>query len=160
MYNVNRMLIYFLLCCVYGNFLIRMEFNFLIKKVLKCIIALYFSLLLECSRTLEVSFPWENRSLFEEECWRSAEVFCGSFYYVCGLCMPLCFPFLVSTSVWCLPPCTGASPTTWPSSAARTHSSHPNRRPLILLRASNSTLGQHTPDNWSLTGTNRQTFWL
>lgn len=71
LYNVNRMVIYFLLCCVYGNFLIRMEWSFIFyQKVLKCI-ALYFSLLWDCFlfSHSEVSFSLEERGFI----WRSRE---------------------------------------------------------------------------------------
>lgn len=98
MYNVNILVIYFLLCCVYGNFTHTYGMNFyFLSKVLKCI-ALYFSLSL-WEWFFSHILSWENRVFIWRRVLEERGVFYGLFYYVCSLCILLCFHFPVSMSV-------------------------------------------------------------
>lgn len=90
------MVIYFLLCCVYGNFLISMEWSFIFYQkcwnVLHCIFHDYCGIVFFFSHS-EVSFSWENRLFIWRGVLKERGLFYGLFYYVCSLCILLCFHF-------------------------------------------------------------------
>lgn len=161
MYNVNIMVIYFLLCCIYGNFLINMEWSFIFYQkcwnVLHCIFHYYCGIVFFSHS--EVSFSWENRVLFKEECWRSGRGFSIDYFTMFAVCAPYC----VFTS-----PLLGAS------GVRRVAQPHPERHDqatrriltaYIWIEAHYFFWEHRTPPStytkaWSLRGTNRHQLWL
>lgn len=90
LFNVN--IIYFLLCCIYGVLLLSMEWSliFFYQKcwnVLHCILHSY------CGIVPLTSWPLQGQQGFYlKKSVEEAGPFYGLFYYVCSLCILLCFP--------------------------------------------------------------------
>lgn len=161
MYNVNIMVIYFLLCCVYGNFTHKygMKFYFL-SKVLKCIALYHYhcGIVFFFSHILKFPFPERTGFLFEEECWRSGE-FSMDYFTMFAVCASYCVftsPLARESSV-----CSVALPHPEPYDRA-------TQRILtvyIWIEAHYVFWEHRTPPSahtkpWSLRGTNRHQFWL